>query len=89
MPYPMSVLAEPKMKTPLLATTLIRGDRIRSYQVRQALEGWEVSEREDRRVVRTRYYSDWHRVEHVLQRLTHEISQLRSQGWRDAQVAIR
>ena len=85
----MSMLAEPTMKTPLLAATLIRGDRIRSYQVRQTSQGWEASEREDQRVVRTRHYSDWHRVEHVLQRLTHEISQLRAQGWRDEQVAIR
>ena len=72
------------MRRPLLAATLIRGDRTRSYQVRQTSDGWEAFAREDQHVVRRRHYSDWHRVEHVLQRLMCEISQLRAQGGRDA-----
>jgi hypothetical protein len=68
---------------PLFAKTLVRARQIRSFEVAPARSvGWEVSERSDQNVVQ-RQFSDWHRVERVLTRFTHEISELRRQGWVD------
>ena len=73
------------MKTPLLATTLVQGDRIRSFEVRpvfRAGTGWEASEGIDTSVT-VRLYTDWHRVEQVLLNFSRKIEELRGQGWRD------
>ena len=70
------------MTMPLLDTTLVRADHIRSFQVcRLRPEGWEVAEQEDGRGVRRQLYTDWHRVERALERFAREIAQLRDQGW--------
>jgi hypothetical protein len=51
------------MTTPLLATTLVRADRVRSFHVRSARPaGWEVAEHDDQRVVQQQRHTDWHRV---------------------------
>jgi len=72
------------MTTPLLATTLVRADHVRSFHVRAALHaGWEATEHEDQRVV-LRLYTDWHRVEQTLVRFARDIAELREQGWREA-----
>ena len=72
------------MTTPLLATTLVRADHIRSFHVRTARPaGWEAAEHDDQRVVR-RLYTDWHRVEQTLVRFARDIAELREQGWREA-----
>jgi hypothetical protein len=68
---------------PLFAKTLVRARQVRSFEVAPAPSvGWEVSVRSDEDVVQ-RQYSDWHRVERALTRFTHEISELRRQGWID------
>jgi len=70
--------------TPLLATSLVRGDHIRSFHISaKSPVGWEVSENEDHRVVRRRRCSDWHQVEQALSRATRDIAELREQGWQD------
>jgi hypothetical protein len=72
------------MTTPLLATTLVRADHIRSFHVRTARPaGWETAEHEDQQVV-LRLYTDWHRVEQTLVRFARDIAELCEQGWRDA-----
>jgi len=74
-----------RMKTHLLAKTLVRADRVRSYEVRPVSPvGWEASQSEDQRIVETKRYDDWHRVERMLSRFTREIAELRQQGWQDA-----
>ena len=73
------------MATPLLATTLVRADRVRSFHVCTARPaGWEVAEHDDQRVVQQQRHTDWHRVEHALVRFAREIAELREQGWREA-----
>jgi hypothetical protein len=73
------------MPTHLLATTLVRGDHVRSFEVRPARReqwfGWEASERQDQRLVQQQRFSDWHRVERAINRFIAEISALRQQGW--------
>jgi hypothetical protein len=72
------------MIRPLLSTTLVRNDHVRSFRIRQAPAGWESSERQDQRVVQRRRHTDWHRVEQTLTRYSREIAELREQGWREA-----
>jgi hypothetical protein len=73
------------MTTPLLATTLVRADRVRSFHVRSARPaGWEVAEHDDQRVVQQQRHTDWHRVEQTLVRFAREIAELREQGWHEA-----
>ena len=73
------------MATPLFATTLVRDEHVRSFQVRRARPaGWESSKYEGQRVVQQQRHSDWHRVEQTLTRFTREIAELRDQGWREA-----
>jgi hypothetical protein len=73
------------MITPLLATTLVRDDHVRSFHIGQAHSiGWEAFELQDQRVVRQQRHTDWHRVEQTLARYVGEITQLREQGWREA-----
>jgi hypothetical protein len=73
------------MTAPLLATTLVRAEHVRSFQVHTArLAGWEASQHEDQRIVHHERHMDWHRVEQTLTRFTREIAELREQGWRDA-----
>jgi len=72
------------MKTSLLAATLIRAERVRSYRVGSTSSGWEASACEGPRVLEERVHDDWHRVEHTLVRFRLEIDALRAQGWRDA-----
>jgi hypothetical protein len=72
------------MSTKLLAATLVYGDRVRSFLVRPSPEGWEASEHENRQVVQSKRYTDWHRVELALLRFTRQIAALKAQGWQEA-----
>ena len=73
------------MATPLLATTLVRADHVRSFHVRVGRPaGWEAAEHEDQRVVQQQHYSDWHRVEQALVRFARDIAALRKEGWHEA-----
>lgn len=65
--------------------TLVRAPHVRSFEINLLpAAGWEVSEREDQRVVQQRRYNDWHRVERAVLRFTRDVSDLRRQGWLDA-----
>jgi hypothetical protein len=65
--------------------TLVRAAHIRSFEVAPLpTVGWEASKRADAHVIQSRRYSDWHRVERVVNLFTREISELRRQGWVDA-----
>jgi hypothetical protein len=72
------------MESALLTARLVRANRVRSYHIRRTSAGWEVSAREDERLVEARSYSDWHRVERALEKFRYEIAELRAQGWHDA-----
>jgi hypothetical protein len=68
----------------VFAKTLVRAREIRSFEVAAAPSvGWQVKERTDQET-REQLFSDWHRVERALLRFTHEISELKRQGWVDA-----
>jgi hypothetical protein len=74
------------LTTALLATTLVQGDRIRSFAVRPMSPvgaGWEVRESADESVTMRRFYTDWHRVERTLRSFSRTIDELRSQGWQE------
>jgi hypothetical protein len=72
------------MRRPLLQTTLVRADRVRSFEVQPTSSvGWEASEREDQRIVQQQHHTDWHRVERTLARFSREIEELKEQGWRE------
>ena len=71
------------MTTVLLAATLARYGRARSYEVCRTSRGWQARVREDCAVVHEQILTDWHRVERALARFTLEIAALRSLGWRD------
>lgn len=73
------------MTAPVFIKTLVREHHVRSFQVQPVpAVGWEASEREDHRVVQRRHFTDWHRVERILLRFTHQVAELRSQGWQEA-----
>ena len=57
------------MKRALLTARLVRAGRVRSCHIRPTSAGWKASACEDERLVQERTYSDWHRVEHTLERL--------------------
>ena len=70
---------------PVFLKTLVRATHIRSFEVAPLpTVGWEASKRADQHVIQSRQYSDWHRVERVVNLFTREISELRRQGWIDA-----
>lgn len=47
----------------------------------QGAEGWEMRIEEDSAVVRRQRFTDWHRVERALTRVTLEIAELENAGW--------
>jgi hypothetical protein len=55
---------------------------VRRFEVtNEGADGWEVRVEEDRTVLRRRRYTDWHRVERALTRVTLEIAELQNAGW--------
>ena len=72
------------MTSTLLATTLLRADHSRSFQILVAPSaGWDATEQRDQRVVEQQHYADWHRVERALAHFTRKIDKLREDGWRE------
>jgi hypothetical protein len=71
------------MIRPVFEKTLVRAGEVRSYHIQIGPKGWEVSQKDDRRVAR-RHHADWHRVERTLTRFEDEIATLCSQGWRES-----
>ena len=68
------------MIRPVFQKTLVRAGEMRSFQICAGPEGWEVSEKDDRKVAR-HHHADWHHVERTLMRFDHEIAALRLEGW--------
>ena len=71
------------MVRPVFEKTLVRAGEMRSFQICFGVNGWEVSEKDDRRIER-RYHADWHHVERTLMRFNDEIDALRLEGWRES-----
>jgi hypothetical protein len=74
-----------QLTTPLFATTLVRNEHVRSFQVRSVQSGgWEACRTEDQGVPERQYHADWHRVEQTLAHFNREIGELLAHGWREA-----
>jgi hypothetical protein len=71
------------MIRPVFEKTLVRAGAVRSFQICFGPNGWEVSEKDERKVAR-HYHADWHHVERTLTRFDHEIAALRQEGWLEA-----
>ena len=56
-------------------------DHTRRYSIAATVDGWEVREERDSKVVRQERYDDWHRVERARRSITSELDDLRSKGW--------
>jgi hypothetical protein len=70
------------MRSPILAATLVHGNRVRSFEVRPGpVAGWDACEHEDDCLIRKQGYTDWHRVEQTIARFERAITELREQGW--------
>ena len=55
---------------------------VRRFEINnQGAEGWEVRVEEDRTILRSQHYTDWHRVERALNRFAREMSDLEASGW--------
>ena len=50
-------------------------------------EGWEVRVEEDSRLVHRARYTDWHRVERALSRMSVDVMALEDSGWREKSPA--
>ena len=44
---------------------------------------WEVKVEQDSQVVRSVFYTDWHRVERAVLVLSMQVSELEENGWRE------
>jgi hypothetical protein len=56
---------------------------ITTFSVTEGGEGWEVRVEEDSRLIRRACYTDWHRVERAVSKMTSEASELERSGWRE------
>jgi hypothetical protein len=56
---------------------------ITKFSVTEGGEGWEVRVEEDSRLIRRACYTDWHRVERAVLKMTSEASELERSGWRE------
>ena len=65
--------------------SLRRAAHIRRFTITATpTSGWEVREEEDSRIIMTRLYDDWHRVERALLSFAAVEATLRGAGWVDA-----
>jgi hypothetical protein len=63
----------------------LRNDRhTQRFTIEPTASGWEVREEHDSRIVRQRYYQDWHRVERARRELVLRTSALKERGWIEA-----
>jgi hypothetical protein len=73
--------------SPLLVTTLMRGNQIRSFLIRLAQrEGWEAAVYDDLRIIQQHLYTDWHRVEQAIRHFRSQIDALNEAGWREPEA---
>jgi hypothetical protein len=66
----------------MLFMQLARGASTRCFSIRDAgIQGWELTEEQDHRPVRTVRYTDWHRVERAAALINLEVADLERSGW--------
>lgn len=66
----------------MLSRILQRPGHTRRFVIARAgALGWEVTEEEDSRIVRTTHYTDWHRVECARAIIDLQVSTLAGEGW--------
>ena len=66
----------------MFAQELTHAGHVRRFEItNQGADGWEMRVEEDHTVVRRQRFTDWHRVERALTRVTQEVAELESAGW--------
>ena len=66
----------------MYACTLRKATHTRTFTITNTpLAGWEVREEQDSRLISSRLYQDWHRVERAKQTFAREAADLRDAGW--------
>jgi hypothetical protein len=69
----------------MYATVLRRAAHIRRFTITAtSSSGWEVRDEEDTRIITSRLYDDWHRVERARLSFAAAEATLRGAGWVDA-----
>jgi hypothetical protein len=66
----------------MYARILRKATHIRRFTISStSSSGWEVRDEQDSRLLRTRVYDDWHRVERAKLTFAMEAAGLRDAGW--------
>jgi hypothetical protein len=68
----------------MYAHILRRAAHIRRFTIATSSTGWEVRDEEDNRIIKSRRYDDWHRVERARLTFAVEAVELRDAGWTEA-----
>ena len=69
----------------MYARILRRAAHVRRFSITAtSTSGWEVRVEEDSRIITSRLYDDWHRVERARLSFAAAEAHLRSAGWVDA-----
>ena len=67
----------------MLTREFVQDGHTKRVTVTRSEAGWAVKEERDDRVVRDIKYTDWHRVERAVSKMTSEASELERSGWRE------
>ena len=71
------------VKVRMFSKTLTQDGHIRRFTISApSASGWEVRVEQDREVLRSSRYSDWHRVERARGAIEREVGELELRGWR-------
>ena len=66
----------------MYARILRKAAHVRRFTISTtSASGWEVREEQDQRLIRSRLYDDWHRVERAKLTFAMEAAGLRDAGW--------
>ena len=66
----------------MFAKELYRAGHTRRFSIRDlGIQGWEVRDEQDDRVLKQVRYTDWHRVERALNMFNLQIDELEDAGW--------
>jgi hypothetical protein len=61
---------------------LTNAGHVRRFEIRsEGADGWEMRVEEDSAVLRCQRFTDWHRVERAITRVSIEIAALQDAGW--------
>jgi hypothetical protein len=71
-----------KIAVCMYARTLRKAAHVRRFTITTpSTSGWEVRDEQDSRLIRSRLYHDWHRVERARLAFAMEAAGLRDSGW--------